>query len=380
MKILIVGAGISGLTLASFLSKHSNFEIEVIDKATDWSHLGFTLGIWDIGRKILSKLDLASEFDKLGHQIHSMYIADKDSKHVLKLYHFEDFYKKYESAYTHIGRKDLHNLLIDSAKCKVHMGIGPENILQIGDVVDVVFSDGSRNQYDLIVGADGLHSKVRELIFPGDVVNYTGNRAWYAWISREFVPNQTVTEIVYGNKICNLFDDPTQGCMVLTAPETPKIFDDPATRMGRIKKHFKSFGYPLPEILQTLKAEELTPTDVGFVKSNNWVKGRVVLIGDAAHAMEPFAGIGASMGMEDAYVLADEIFQLNSETLLDKVLNRYVERRLPRIELARKQTRMRYWWLTSKIPGVALFRKMFARIIPISHFTKGYKILLDTEP
>jgi len=380
MKILIVGAGISGLALASFLKKHDHFEIDIIDKSTDWSHLGFTIGIWDLGRKILSKLDLDNEFDRLGHEVHSLFVTDKDSKHVVRAYHFDDFYKKYESAYTHISRKDLHDLLLNNSGCSVRMGISPENIRQENNSVQVLFSDGTKNNYDLVVGADGLHSKVREIIFPNDGIEYTGNRVWFTWIPREFVTDQTVTEIVEEREIVNLFDDPTQGCMVLTAPEVPKIFDDPKTRMERIKKHFRKFGYPLPEILATLKSEDFTPTDVGFVKSNNWVKGRIVLIGDAAHAMEPFAGIGASMGMEDAYVLADELCEIHSPEIVNKVLDRYVERRLPRIEQARRQTRLRYWWLTSKIPGIALFRKIFAKIIPISHFTKGYKILLDTEP
>lgn len=380
MKILIVGAGISGLTLASFLKKHSGFEIDIIDQSLDWSHAGFTIGIWDIGRRVLSKLDLDNEFDRRGHEVHSLFITDKDSKHIVRSYHFDDFYKKYESAYTHISRKDLHDLLLENSGCVVRMGVSPTNITQKNDSVEVTFSDGAKNKYDLVVGADGIHSKVRAIIFPNEGVEYTGNRAWFAWIPRKFVSDQTVTEIVEERKIVNLFDDPTQGCMVLTAPEMPKVFDDPNTRMERLKKHFRKFGYPLPDILATLKSEDFTPTDIGFVKSNKWVAGRVVLIGDAAHAMEPFAGIGASMGMEDAYVLADELCELHSPEVVNKVLNRYMERRLPRIERARRQTRLRYWWLTSSIPGVALLRKKFAKVVPISHFTKGYKTLLDTEP
>ena len=380
MKILIVGAGISGLTLGCFLKKHTDFEVDIIDKAADWSHLGFTIGIWDLGRQILSRLDLDSDFDRLGRQIHSLFITDRDNKHLVRLYHFDEFYKKYESAYTHIGRKDLHDILLNNSNCKVRMGLSPEKITQQNNSVEVIFSDGTKDNYDLVVGADGLHSKVRELIFPDDKVEYTGNRVWFAWIPRKFVANQTVTEIIGKNHIVNLFDDPSNACAVFTAPEIPKTFDEPKTRIERLKDHFKSFGAPIPEILSTLKAEDLLPSDIGFVNSNNWVKNRVVLIGDAAHAMEPFAGIGASMGMEDAYVLMDELCQLHSPSIINKVLDRYMERRLPRVELARQQTRLRYWWLTSNIPGVAPIRKIFSKMIPIGHFTKGYKKLLDTEP
>lgn len=380
MRILIVGAGISGLTLGCFLEKHTDFEVDIIDKATDWSRLGFTIGIWDLGRRILSRLDLDGDFDRLGREIHSLFIADRDNKHLVRLYHFDEFYKKYESAYTHIGRKDLHDILLNNSNCKVRMGLSPEKITQQNNSVEVIFSDGTKESYDLVVGADGLHSKVRELIFPNDKVEYTGNRVWFSWIPRKFVNEQTVTEIIGKNHICNLFDDPSNACAVFIGPEISKTFDDPKTRMERLKNHFKSFGAPIPEILSTLKAEDLLPSDIGFVNSNNWVKDRIVLIGDAAHAMEPFAGIGASMGMEDAYVLTDELCQLHSPSIINKVLERYVERRLPRVELARQQTRLRYWWLNSNIPGVAPIRKIFAKIIPIKHFTKFYEELLDTEP
>jgi len=380
MKVLIVGAGISGLALASFLKRHSGFEIDIVDKAKDWSHLGYTIGIWDLGRNILSRLDLEKEFDRLGHEVHSFFITDKDSRHVIKLCHFEDFYNRYESAYTHISRKDLHNILLSSYGGEVRMGIEPVNVIQKDNLVEVTFSDGNKKEYDLVVGADGLRSKIREIVFPKDALEYTGNRAWYAWIPNKFIAKQTAMEIIGKKEICNLFDDPTGGCMVLTAPEIPKIFDAPETRMDRVKTHFKDFGYPLPEILASLKAEDLNPTDIGFVKSNNWVSGRIVLVGDAAHAMEPFAGIGASMGMEDAYVLADELSELHSPEVVNKVLKRYMERRLPRVKLARQQTRRRHWWITSRIPGVALVRKIFARLIPVSHFTQGYRILLETEP
>jgi 2-polyprenyl-6-methoxyphenol hydroxylase-like FAD-dependent oxidoreductase len=324
MKILIVGAGISGLTLACFLKRHTDFEIDIVDKAPDWSHLGYTIGIWDLGRRILSKLDLDEEFDRRGREIHSFYLTDKNSKDILRLYHFDDFYKKYESAYTHIARRDLHQILLSAAACSVRMETSPKTIEQKNECVKVTFSDGSHAAYDFVIGADGLHSQVRTIVFPDDTIDYTGHRVWFAWVPQKFVRSQSVLEIVGENVFCDLFDDPTAGCVVFTAPEIPKSFDDPATRIKRLRKHFVGFGYPIPEILDILKTEDLLPSDIGFIQSSNWVKNRVILIGDAAHAMEPYAGIGASVGMEDAYVLADELSQLHSPTIVDKALARYV--------------------------------------------------------
>ena len=93
MKVLIVGAGLSGLTLAAFLIKHEGFVVDVIDKEKDWSHVGYTIGIWDVGRRILSQLDLDDDFDRLGRQIHSFYLSDSRNN-LTRLYHFDYFYKK----------------------------------------------------------------------------------------------------------------------------------------------------------------------------------------------------------------------------------------------------------------------------------------------
>lgn len=167
--------------------------------------------------------------------------------------------------------------------------------------------------------------------------------------------------------------------MVLVAPEKPLSFDDPKNRMARLESHFKKFPRVL-EIISTLQPHDLQPTDIAFVQTDQLMNGRVVLIGDAAHAMEPFAGIGASMAMEDAYVLSEEIAQIAFQRNLQKALNRYVNRRLPRVQQARAQTREMYWWVTSPLPCMPHIRNILSKVAPISHFTKGYKQLLAVRP
>jgi 2-polyprenyl-6-methoxyphenol hydroxylase-like FAD-dependent oxidoreductase len=375
MKILIVGAGISGLTLASFLKTHEGFDVDIVDKAKDWSHLGYTLGIWDVGRRILSKLDLDDEFDRASHPIHSYFITDKDNKKVIKLEHFEDYYKKYESVYSDLYRKDLHQMLLTKSGGNIRMGISPESIKEESDKVNVIFSDQSTGIYDLVVGADGLHSKVRELIFPETKIEYTGYRGWYTWIPKKYVPDQTIYEIAGDHALVSLFDNGEQACAYFMARETPGSFCEPTTRIQRLKEHFKHFGSPVLELLNELKAEDLMPSDVGFVNTDTWIDGRVIIIGDAAHAMETFAGIGASVGMEDGYVLADELAQITSDDI-SKALARYQARRTPRIELARHQTRMNYLITFSPFN---FLKRLFAPHISSKHFTHGFKKLLETE-
>lgn len=377
MRLLIVGAGIGGLTLASFLKDHEGFEIDIIEKATDWKHLGFTIGIWDVGRRILSKLDLDDDFDRAGKRFKNYYLSSSQGKK-LKLYHFEDFYIKYESAYTHIDRSTLHTLLLARSGIDVKMGTTVRLVEQNANGVAVAFSDDTHKNDDLVIGADGVNSEMRKMVFNVDSV-CTGNRVWYSWIPQKYNESNSVTEYVEGRLICNIFDDPYSPCMVLTAPEKPGIFDDPETRIQRLKNKFANFPIVL-NILDDLKPEDLTPTDIRFVEMKKWVKGRVALVGDASHAMEPFGGIGASMAMEDGYVLAQELISVYREKEIDKALQRYEKRRAPRIKISRSNTKKRYGWLTLSVLQFLPGSEFLAKIVPVSHFTKGYKRLLEAQP
>lgn len=122
-----MGAGIAGLTLACFLRTHKHLSVDIIEKQPDWSHLGYTLGIWDVGRQILAKLDLAEGFDKHSKRIQSYYL-ETNTGHRLKLYHFDDFYKTYETAYAHINRKTLHHMLLRQSQAKVRMNTEVQNL------------------------------------------------------------------------------------------------------------------------------------------------------------------------------------------------------------------------------------------------------------
>ncbi len=377
MRLLIVGAGIGGLTLAAFLKDHEGFEIDIVEKAPTWEHLGFTIGIWDVGRRILSKLDLDDDFDKAGRRVKNYYLSSAQGKKVV-LYHFEDFYSKYESAYTHISRSTLHGLLLEKSGTVVRMGVSVSKIEQRGEGIGVTFSDSTYGNYDLVIGADGVHSDIRTTVFKEHATS-TGNRVWYAWLPERYKEPQTVTEYVKGKLMCEIFDDPHAPCMVLTAPETPGTFDDPDTRVARLRRTFHDFPI-VQDILRDIQAKDITPTDVKFVDMTHWVRSRVVLIGDAAHAMEPFGGIGASMAMEDGYVLAQELISVYEEKNVSKALARYEKRRRPRITLARQNTKKRYTWMTFGFLQFISTHTALAKFVPISHFTKGYKKLLETQP
>ncbi|MDO8594444.1 MAG: FAD-dependent monooxygenase, partial [bacterium] len=175
-----------------------------------------------------------------------------------------------------------------------------------------------------------------------------------------------------------VFDVGQRTLAVLIAPATHAIWDDAKGRVERLKEMFRHEA-SLAGFLGNLKDEDIIPTDLSHVRMHEWVKGRVALIGDSAHGFEPHAGLGASMAMEDGYVLAGELMKVSKTHPLEKALLNYQSLRKRRVEIARTLTnRMRAWaFIKSR-----LLRRIVNALIPLipqSFFVNNYHKLLREE-
>ncbi len=376
MKILIVGAGIGGLTLAAFL-KDSTVDFEIIEKAAEWKSQGYSLGIWNNGRHILNKLGIADRFDKEGSRIRHYVVCDGKGK-VMRKYDLTEFYRRYAIAYTHIDRDSLHKWLIERVGGNIRLGVQIKSVSQGADDVTVEMSDGQIRKYDLVVGADGIHSHVRSLIFGNDIEHFDGWRVWYAWVDNSFKQGATVTEYVEAGEFIGIFDVGTRALAVLIAPADHSTWDDVKGRIARLRDCFKDETI-LSKIFESIKDEDIVPTDLSNVRLKDWHKGRVVLMGDAAHGFEPHAGLGASMAMEDGYVLAGELMKVSQNYSVESALMNYQAARKRRVRIARSVTnRMRAWaFIRSKVLRRGV--NIFVPFIPQYFFTSKYHKLLKEE-
>ncbi len=377
MKILIVGGGIGGLALAGYL-RDSNFDYQIIEKHQDWKHEGYSLGLWGNARLMLKKLDLADEFDEYARPFHFLDIRDGTGK-MLKHYNLSKFNCETGMAFAHMRRSDLHELLLSRVdESHIKKGVTIVSIQKdISEKLQVVLSDGSSELYDLVVGADGIHSKVREVLFAPHVEEYSNWRVWWLWSERNTASLSTATEYLEPGMFAMVFDEIDKVLVILATRCDHTLWDDAEGRVERLKKILLNHHISIPLALDKIKSEEILPTDLAVVKLKRWTLKNAVLIGDAAHALEPFSGMGASMALEDAYVLAAQLIQLPHD--LSKALIKYEHIRYARIKKVQKLTSRMRGWMVIESPIVRKIINYFIPIIPESIFVNSYMDLLKKE-
>ena len=375
MKILIVGAGVAGLSLAGFCEK-LGIEYKIIEKQLDQSHHGYSLGLWGNARKMLEKLDLADNLDKEGTIIRFLDIRNGAGK-ILRKINLSHLSLNY-GGYMMVKRSRLIDWLSSRVPGhKIFFGQTVKKITQSTSSVSVTFSDETSEDFDLLVGADGVSSQVRQLFFSErEYRKFTNWRVWYAWIDKKNIEPHTLTKYIEPREYAITFDvaDKALACFVTHINHT--IWDKEEGRVERLKELFKEESVLVPSVLNAQKSGEILPTDLSEIKMKDFYKGRVVLLGDAAHGFEPFAGIGSSMAMEDSYVLVSELLK-NKD--INKALRTYQIKRKKRINLARRLTSRMQAWSTIKSKILRYIVNIFIPYMPERLFMKAYDQLLRED-
>jgi 2-polyprenyl-6-methoxyphenol hydroxylase-like FAD-dependent oxidoreductase len=200
--------------------------------------------------------------------------------------------------------------------------------------VSVTFTDGQRQRYDLVIGADGLYSKVREAVFPdAPKPAYSGQAVWRAVLPRP--PDVHTAMMWMGGKVKPGVNPVSRDEMYLFVTETRPTHDhvDPATFAAVMRDMLADFPDPR---LQAIR-DQITPQSQlvfrpieSLLLPQPWFRGRVVLIGDTVHATTPHMASGACIGIEDAIVLAEE---LGRADVLGDALAAFQQRRWERCRM-----------------------------------------------
>jgi len=338
-KVLIVGAGVGGPVLAMAL-RRQGLEVQLLEaRAASAAAEGAFLGLAPNGMNALLELDLAARVRELGHACTAFRFSNRKGKTLGELDRSADP-TRFGHALTMMRRGDLHALLADEA---AQRGVTLEHGKRLTalDAQNGVahFADGTALEADVVVGCDGLRSTVRTLVFPEAPPPRFSELFDYGGFAPQVPSNLTpgVNEMVFGRRA--FF-----GAFATPRGETFWFHNGPP-------REPKSEGESPRERLLALHADDppwiadlirVTPDVLGpwplfeIDALPAWSKDRVVLLGDAAHAMSPSAGQGASLAIEDALVLARS-FAAEPDRV--SALASYERARRPRVERIAKVAR-----------------------------------------
>lgn len=331
MKILISGAGIAGLALAGFLQKHT-VHVDIIDRSPAFTHMGYGILMWPNGIRILNKLGIGEAITQSSCAIDKMVMIDHLGTH-LQTEDLRTISSQFGSVYT-VERESLHiHLQKLVLQRSITFGTTISSFFQHDHKVNVTLSSGAQKTYDLLVSADGVRSSIRKKIFDIDP-SYYNFSVWIDFIEKGVdLPSDARLIIGKGSYI---FCFPVSGNRHVAyffvkhnSDMSHKKEDDKGP--AEYFKDFKGIGKKIVDHIS--KPEHMYRDDIRKVRLEDWYRKRVVLAGDAEHAMTPISGLGSSMALEDAFVLYDELLAVDFEgARVSEALERYAKRRQPRVK------------------------------------------------
>ncbi len=332
MSVLISGAGIAGPTLAYWLSVNG-VDSTLVERAPQLRTGGYAVDFWGLGFDIAERMGILPELKRDGYNIKELRIVNAQGRRIAG-FDVDSFRRATRGRYITIARSDLARIIYRKVQthCESIFGDSIAALQQRDDGVDVTFHHAPARHFDLVVGADGLHSNVRRLTF-GEESRFE-KFLGYSVAAFEAIGYPQRDDDVYVN-----YSTPGKqvGRLSLRKNRTLFLFvfadergdlidaDDTESKRKCLRAQFGDLGWECPQILAAMEScEELYFDRVSQIRMNTWSKGRVGLIGDAAFCPSLLAGQGCALAMIGAYVLAGELGRSGNSP--EDALKRYQER------------------------------------------------------
>ena len=341
LKVLIVGAGMGGLCAASALAQ-IGAQADVIDIKPDNSVPGVGFGLRLNGMRAVREIGLLERCLAFGSRATGLTYYDNYGRHLSDLsYGPDDGDVPSILLMSRLGFLEAATARALELGCDIRMGTTVASLEQKPDSVAVTFSSGDSAEYDLVVGFDGINSQIRHDYF-GARYDPTpvGGVAWRCPLPLADGLTDTTFLQGHGGKIVFSPLSADMMYMVLTVAEEGRPRYDPADMpqimydRARALMQDSDFMADSIEYVRQSTSVAYTPYSVVWVPYP-WFRGRVMIMGDAAHTMTPYLGSGAAMSIEDGVVLAQELGK--DQSVLDAQLT-FMARRLPRVRAVHERS------------------------------------------
>jgi FAD-dependent urate hydroxylase len=377
-SVLIVGAGIAGLAVARALRRRG-FEPEIVERARAFDAMGMGTGIYMPGNGVraMETLGLADQLLARAVWMSHQRMLDHAGRVLAQV----QLNRVWDGVGQCIGvrRSALHELLRDGAAgVPIQFGKTVSVVTQTLDAVRVTFDDGATREFAIVIGADGIRSSIRRLVFGDIAPRYVGQVCWRFLVKGVNGPQRVTTwTVMLAPDRAFLMLPVGDGDLYVYADLVRRELDDPTGRdVAKLRELFADFAEPAPTLLRRLaSADAVHFAPIEEVNTDPWVKGRVVLIGDAAHATSPNMAEGAAMALEDAIVLSEVLEQLgrHPDSMSNDLLSAFAQRRRARVEWVQQRTHRR-----DRIRALPVFlRNLALRAAGPAIYRKDYKPLFE---
>lgn len=340
MKIIVIGAGVGGTSAAIALQRLGH-DVVVYDRMRENKPVGAALSLWSNGVKVLNWLGVGEQVAALGGAMDDMAYLDGHSGETLCRFSLAPVTEATGQRPYPVARADLQRLLMDTVGAEhIHLGMRLVSVADDGQQVTATFADGSTDTADLLLGADGARSVVRDHVTAADeggeriertYSGYTNFNGLVAADTAVGPKNEWTTYVAEGKRAAVMPVADGRSYFWFDVPQPSGLPYD-ATTDGTAPLH-EAFGHWAPGVQALLAAidpaRSLNRVEIWDIDPfHTWVRGRVALLGDAAHNTAPDIGQGACLALEDSFALA--ISLATNTVSVEDSLRRYERSRTER--------------------------------------------------
>ena len=356
IRVLVTGASIAGPALAHWLCRRGA-EVTVVEQAPGLRPGGQAVDARGVAKEVIRRMGLDAAVRAVCTDTAGAYTVDADGN-VLETYRADDNGGDGYISEIEILRGDLSQVLYDDTRDGVEYVFGDRiaELTQDADGVDVTFAGGDRRRFDLVIGADGLHSALRAMVFgPREqFVRHLGLVLAFYTVPNEFGLDRWLIDYQEAGRSAGLrpVRDATRAIAMLSFPAPDFDIDhrDVEAQKRLLREQMAGFGWETPRILAHLDdTPDFYLDQVAQVVMDHWSIGRVGLLGDAAFSASPMSGAGTGLALVGAYLLAGELAAADWDP--EAGFAGYEERMRTYVEDNQEIGRMHVQMLTAPDPG-----------------------------
>lgn len=384
MKVIIAGGGIGGVITALCLNNKGIKDVSIYERASRITEIGAGIQISPNAAKVLHALGLAAPLEAASFRPEAIEMRlGRSNTDICRIPIKDEFLQRHAAPYYHIHRADLIDILVNAltptAREAIHLNHEVVDYKTSASGVEVTFKNGKTERADVLIGADGIHSAIREAMLGSDTPRFTGNVAWRLAAPatpelHQLIPKTACIWAGPGKHAATYWVRGGDWVNFVGVVEQDHWNDEGWTLQGSREELIADFGdwsKPIRAIIDI--ADDIHKWAL-FDREplSQWIEGRAALLGDACHPMLPFMAQGAAMAIEDAWVLSESLAAIDP---VEKALLRYEERRRERAAAIQRGSRenMFTFHRRSALQQLSAYAPLWlaARIVP-DKFRKRY--------